>query len=387
MRVLFAIQPVRSHFHSIASVALAAQAMGHRVGVASGPSVAPLARRLGFDFLPCGLDLSAGVDPTVALSPEQRAALAASPTIVQHLVGFSAGMAPPFVRDLLERGPGWRPDVIVREPVEFGSAIAAERWGLPYATVMWALTIDPRYLMREAYAEVIERFGLDADAVLDGFDRHLVIRSLPPEWQVAGSPDPASARAFAVPPFDGSRRLTLPPEIMSLPLRPTVYVTLGLSFSRVAAVFRAILDALEGVDVNVIVTVGISLDPALLGPSPDNVRVLRYVPGNLLLPRCDAIVFHGGFNTLHAALWHGLPSVVVPLEGGDQLPTAEHVAKLGLGLHVPGPMPSVQELRRAVVRLLDEPTFAATARELQGRMHALPPVEAAMAQLEALTCS
>ena len=97
-------------------------------------------------------------------------------------------MAPPFVRDLLERGPDWRPDVIVREPVEFGSVIAAERWGLPYATVMWAITINPRYLMREAYAEVIRDFGLDADAIIDGFDRYLVIRSLPPEWQIAMSP-------------------------------------------------------------------------------------------------------------------------------------------------------------------------------------------------------
>jgi hypothetical protein len=85
-------------------------------------------------------------------------------------------MAPSFARDLLERGPAWRPDIIVREPVEFGSVIAAERWGLPYATVTWAITINPRFLMREACAVVINDLGLDADAVLGGFDRHLVIR-------------------------------------------------------------------------------------------------------------------------------------------------------------------------------------------------------------------
>jgi UDP:flavonoid glycosyltransferase YjiC (YdhE family) len=384
MRILFTSQPVRSHLHSLAPVALAAQAMGHRVGIASGPSVAPLARKLGFDFLPCGLDLPNGIDPTVALPAERRAALAASPTVVQHLVGFSAGMAPPFVRDLLERGPAWRPEVIVREPVEFGGVIAAERWGLPYATVMWALTIDPRYLMREAYAEVIESFGLDATVVLGGFDRYLVIRSLPPEWGMA-SPDPAATRAFAIPPFDGAGRAALPDAFRSLPSRPTVYVTLGLSFSRVPAVFRAIIDAFDGLDVNGIVTVGVALQRAALGPAPANVRIARYLPGNLLLPRCDAIVFHGGYNTLHAALWHGLPAVVVPLEGGDQLPTAEHVATLGLGMHVPGPMPSVPDVRRAVTRVLDEPSFAAAARGLQGRMHALPPVEVAIAGLEALS--
>jgi UDP:flavonoid glycosyltransferase YjiC (YdhE family) len=384
MRILFTSQPVRSHLHSLAPVALAAKAMGHRVGIASGPSVASLARRLGFDFLPCGLDLPDGVDPTAALSAERRAALAASATVVQHLVGFSAGMAPPFVRDLLELGPAWRPDVIVREPVEFGGVIAAERWGLPYATVMWALTIDPRYLMREAYAEVIEGFGLDANVVLNGFDRYLVIRSLPPEWGMA-TPDPAATRAFAVPPFDGAGRAALPDWFRSLPSRPTVYVTLGLSFSRVPAVFRAIIDALGGLDVNVIVTVGVALHRTLLGRAPANVRIARYLPANLLLPRCDAIVFHGGYNTLHAALWHGLPAVVVPLEGGDQLPTAEHVATLGLGMHVPGPIPIVLDVRRAVMRVLDEPSFMSTARHLQRRMHALPPVDVAIAELETLS--
>ena len=384
MRVLFATQPVRSHFHSLAPIAIAAQDLGHRVCVASGPSIAPLAQGLGFDFLPCGLDLAAAVDPTVALSDQQRAALEGAPTVIRHLVGFSAGMAPPFVRDLFERALPWRPDVIVREPVEFGSVIAAERWGLPYATAMWAITISPRYLMREAYAQVLGDFDLDADAVIDGFDRHLVIRSLPPEWQIAMSPNPPSTRAFAVPPFDGSARTGLPESLTTLPPRPTVYVTLGLSFSHAPAVFRAIIEALDGLAVNAIVTVGVSLDPAILGPTPDNVHVARYIPGNLLLPRCDAIVFHGGFNTLHAALWHGLPSVIVPLEGGDQLPSAEQVAELGLGLHVPGPVPLPQDVRRAVTRVLEEPSFAATAQRFQAQMHALPPLHVALADLEAL---
>jgi UDP:flavonoid glycosyltransferase YjiC (YdhE family) len=384
MRLLFATQPVRSHFHSLAPVALAAQALGHQVSFASGPSIAPLARRLGFEFLPCGLDLAAAVDPTVALPAQQLAALAGAPTVVRHLVGFSAGMAPHFARDLLERGPQWHPDVIVREPVEFGSVIAAERWGLPYATAMWAITINPRYLMREAYAEVIRDFDLDADATIDRFDRYLVIRSLPSEWQIAMSPDPTSTRAFPVPPFDGSDRARLPDSLTSLPPRPIVYVTLGLSFSHAPAVFRAIIDALDGLAVNAIVTVGVSLDPAILGPTPDNVHVARYIPGSLLLPRCDAIIFHGGFNTLHAALWHGLPSVIVPLEGGDQLPSAEQVAELGLGLHVQGPVPSAEDVRRAVSRVLEEPSFAATARRFQAQMHALPPLHVAMADLEAL---
>jgi UDP:flavonoid glycosyltransferase YjiC (YdhE family) len=384
MRILVAVQPVRSHFHSLAPLALAARSLGHEVGIASGPSMEPLARGLGLDLVPCGLDLRAGVDPTVALSAKQRAALAGAPTVVQHLVGFSAGMAPSFVRDLLERGPEWHPDLIIREPVEFGSVIAAERWRLPYATVMWAIYIDPRFLMREAYAQVIGDFGVDSDTLLDGFDRYLVIRSLPPEWQIAMSPDPPSTRSYAVPPFDASVQGMLPEELQGMPPRPRVWVTLGLSFSHAPDVFRAVIDALGDLDIEVIVTTGLSLDPGMLGPVPENIHLASYIPGNLLLPHCDAIVFHGGFNTLHAALWHGLPSVIVPLEGGDQLPSAEHVAELGLGLHVPGPVPSVEGLRQSVERVLEEPSFTTGARGFQARMRALPPLDVAIADLERL---
>ena len=383
MRLLFACQPVRSHFHSLVPLALAAQALGHTVGVASGPWLEPLVRRLGFDFLPCGVDYDPSDSPLLRLPGQEH--LAGAPMVVRQLVGFAAGLGPPFARDLLARGPAWRPDLIVREPVEFGSAIAAERWQMPYASVMWAIYINPRFLMRDAFAGVCEDFELDANAVIDGFDRHLVVRYLPPSWQIALSPDPPATMAFRTAPFDRSVEAASPAWLETPPSRPTVCVTLGLSFSRAPHIFRAIVAALDGLDLHAIVTVGTDLDPALVGPLPANVVMERYVPYSLILPRCDAMVFHGGFNSLHAALWHGLPSVVIPQEGGDQEPSAQAVAELGLGLHVPGPVPPVDEIRSAIVRILREPSFTATARSLQAQMLALPPLDAAVARLATLT--
>ncbi len=121
----------------------------------------------------------------------------------------------------------------------------------------------------------------------------------------------------------GRPRTRRPAWLATPPSRPTICVTLGLSFSQAPHIFRTIVDALDGLDVHAIVTVGTDLDPALVGSLPRNVRVERYVPYSVLLPHCDAMVFHGGFNSLHAALWHGLPLVVIPQEGGDQEPTAQ----------------------------------------------------------------
>jgi hypothetical protein len=381
LRILFATQPHRSHLHSLLPMVVAAREQGHTVALASGASLAPVAQGLDLELLPCGHggDIA---DLDSRLPPELRGRLAGAPIVVRHLMAFGAGLAPAFARDLLDRGAAWRPDVIVREPVEFGSVIAAERWGIPYASVMWAVYIDPRFIIRDAVAEVACAFGLDGQAVIEGFDRHLVIRYLPSSWRIPDTSWPSAAVSFRAPPYDGIEDAGQMDPMSGLGSRPIVYATIGLSFSTDPAVFRAVLDALDGLEVDAIVTTGHALDAAALGPIPANVRVAPYIPGSLVLPHCAAVVMHGGFNTLHQALWHGLPSVVVPQMGGDQGMSAEHIARLGLGLHVPGPVPSVDDLRSAIERVIAEPAFAGRAEALQDEILSLPPLEDALRRLE-----
>jgi UDP:flavonoid glycosyltransferase YjiC (YdhE family) len=59
--------------------------------------------------------------------------------------------------------------------------------------------------------------------------------------------------------------------------------------------------------------------------------IVQYIPQTLLLPHCDLLIFHGGYNSLLSALWHGLPVVITPLGAGDQLPNARQCEKLGQG--------------------------------------------------------
>jgi len=68
---------------------------------------------------------------------------------------------------------------------------------------------------------------------------------------------------------------------------------------------------------------------------PDGVLTLDAVPHAWLLPRCAAVVHHGGAGTTAAGLRAGVPSVVVPF-AGDQPFWAKRVAALGAG---PAPIP------------------------------------------------
>jgi UDP:flavonoid glycosyltransferase YjiC (YdhE family) len=80
-----------------------------------------------------------------------------------------------------------------------------------------------------------------------------------------------------------------------------------------------------------------------LGPavSPEAIRVPRNVEAipsadhDQLLPRCAAVVTHGGLGTTLRSLAHGTPPLVLPL-GRDQDFNAERVVELGAGRFVEG---------------------------------------------------
>ena len=63
---------------------------------------------------------------------------------------------------------------------------------------------------------------------------------------------------------------------------------------------------------------------------PESIATFSYVPLHLLLPRCAAIVHHGGIGTCARALEAGLPQLVVPLFFFDQPVNAMRLIKLGV---------------------------------------------------------
>jgi hypothetical protein len=96
--------------------------------------------------------------------------------------------------------------------------------------------------------------------------------------------------------------------------------------------------------------------PELVPEVPSNVIMQRRVPQLALLPHVDAVVCHGGHNTVCEALAHGLPLVIAPIKD-DQPIVADQVVAAGAGLRVKFGRVQAPELRAAVRRILDEPSF------------------------------
>jgi len=184
-------------------------------------------------------------------------------------------------------------------------------------------------------------------------------------------------------PFDRRGAETLPAWVASLPARPTVYATLGTAFNQRPDLFAAIIAAFGDEPVNLIVTVGRTMDPAQFGELPPNVHVERYIPQTLLFPRCAAVVTHGGFGTVLSALSYGLPLVIIPISA-DQPRNARRCTALGVGRALDPTEVTPETVREAVRAVLHEPSYSVHAQRLREEMATLPGQEYAVALLERL---
>ncbi|KVN12875.1 MULTISPECIES: nucleotide disphospho-sugar-binding domain-containing protein [unclassified Burkholderia] len=96
----------------------------------------------------------------------------------------------------------------------------------------------------------------------------------------------------------------------------------------------------------------------------------RYVPLAALLPRCRALVHHGGIGTASLAYAAGVPQVVTPF-AHDQFDNAQRVAASGCGVRLDAPVRG-EPLARALARVLGDAALAARCAEVRARMAAQP---------------
>jgi sterol 3beta-glucosyltransferase len=115
---------------------------------------------------------------------------------------------------------------------------------------------------------------------------------------------------------------------------PPVYVGFGsfgpLRFEgeRGRQLLRAIADEAKARRVRLVVSVG--EDPGRIADLPEHTFVIGAAPHRWLFPRCQAVVCHGGYGTVHTALISGQPLVVYPYHT-DQFFIASQIERLEVG--------------------------------------------------------
>lgn len=163
--------------------------------------------------------------------------------------------------------------------------------------------------------------------------------------------------------------------------RPLVVVSMSTTFMAQERAIQRCIDAVATMGVRALVTVGPALDPASFRGA-ENVVVVRSAPHDEVVAQARAVVTHAGMGTVTRALAHGVPLVCMPM-GRDQDDVTARVRWHGAGLRV-GHGASAVKIRRALDRVLREPSFREAAGRLRAVIDADVSADRGVAELEAL---
>jgi UDP:flavonoid glycosyltransferase YjiC (YdhE family) len=132
---------------------------------------------------------------------------------------------------------------------------------------------------------------------------------------------------------------------------------------------RTALAALAGERIRVVATTN-RVAPQDPIAAPANAVLVDWLSYSQLMPAAALVISHGGHGTVARALGAGTPLLISPI-AGDMSETAMRVAWAGAGLSLPWRLCRPAPLRWAVRRLLGESSFAARAAEIAawGREH------------------
>jgi UDP:flavonoid glycosyltransferase YjiC (YdhE family) len=402
MRILLSTRGSAGHVFPMAPFGHAAVRAGHEVLIAAQAQNAGNVARTGLPHVsfadPDPQDWQPLLQEFAACSID----VANARMIGEYFGRVDATAALPGLDEIVRE---WRPDVIVRESMEFASPVVADRHDVPVVRIGLGLAEVEELAIRLA-APAVDALRAahdlppdpDGDRLADTPLLTMVPAALEAPAGATAIPSAVVPRRFrqAVPALHAAASAPLPAW---WPNRhdPLVYVSLGSiagqpHLAYFPELYRRIVDALAALPARVLLTLGDGPDPSALGRLPDHVRVERWIPQDAVLPHAEAAVLHGGYGSTLGALAHGVPQVVLPLFSIDQWANAEAIERVGAGLALDDDrdarrvlaLPADETLAGlpdAVARVLEDGAFRRRAAAIASAMAELPPVEAAVGEI------
>lgn len=210
---------------------------------------------------------------------------------------------------------------------------------------------------------------------LHGFSRHLVPKA--EDWS---DREKVTGYWFSEPATGWQ-----PPEALARFLEagpPPVYVGFGsMPGENAAQLTQRVIAALRATGKRGVLATG--WGGLAQAEDAEDIHVLESAPHDWLLPRCAAVVHHGGAGTTHEGLRWGRPSIVCPVFG-DQPFWGQRVAAIGAG---PLPLPQKRltaATLAAALKAAEAPEIRKRAAEIGEALRAEPGAAGAAAAVDAM---
>ncbi|MDL4774235.1 glycosyltransferase [Actinomadura xylanilytica] len=382
-RFLFTVPPLTGHINPTAAVGAELTRRGHEVAWAGH-------RGMLEPLLPTGARVLPVTDDALdRLLREERLALRGAAALKSLWEEFIVPLGQAMLPDVEAAVATFAPDVLVADQQAIAGPVAARRAGITWATSAstpaevlkplagmpkveaWISSLMADFQAGSGLAEAVDlRFSDRLTLVFTTGALVGDVSRFPGHWifagpALAGRPDRGT---FPWDWLDSHRRV-----LVSL---GTLNGLVGERFYRVAV--EALADL--GEDLQAIIVA----PPGMLTEPPPHVLVTDHVPQLALLPHLDAVVSHGGHNTVSETLAHGLPLVVCPIRD-DQPIIADQVVAAGAGERVRFGRVRADDLRAALLAVLDVPAYRAAAQRVRDSFAAAGGAATAADHLEKLS--
>ncbi|MDQ7913504.1 glycosyltransferase [Pseudomonas sp. 102515] len=390
MHVALISPPLPSHLSTHLVLGEALVALGHRVTLLHQVEVGDRALPAGIHFQALG----ATSHPRGSLAPLLARTASSKPWSV---FGVIADMArntellcregPTALRDL-------GVDCLIADQMEPAGGLLGEHLGLPYASLACAVpmnrephlplpTLPFAYpatererqivqgatqvfdLMMRGQGKVIQRqaqaFGLGDRRTLDDcFSPHLQLSQCLPGFDFPRRAPPPHFHEVGPlrSPVVRERRLELEID----PGRPFVFASFGTLQGGRLPLFRRIAQACRQLDVQVLIAHCGRLDAGAERRLLDDgaTWVTDFAPQEAAIARADAVITHGGFNTVLDALGAGKPMLALPMVF-DQPGIARRLERVGAGICLAPRLASRARLTQALGAVLADPGYRRAA--------------------------
>jgi MGT family glycosyltransferase len=410
--ILVCCAPAQGHMAPLLAIATHLLAAGHHVRFLGGRAYEAQISAAGLEYLPLPAEADLDLDHVNEAFPE-RAALTGMKEVQWSMTNLFVRPAAAQVR-AIDAAIAERPaDVILTDTGTFGAFIYCARpreTRAPLAfvhigplqsrdvdTAPFGLGLHPMagplgrwrnralnaLVDRTAYAPIMAAFrdsfaeagvsmppGMRFGDLPNSLDR--VIQLTVPGFEYARPSLPDTVR-FIGPVTNGTgTEVPIPEWWDDLDGdRPIVHVSQGtVANSDLDQLIRPTIKALASEDLLLVVATG-GRPVTELGPLPANVRAAEYLPYDRLFPRLAAFVTNAGYGGLHYALAHGVP-IVAAGRTEDKVETTARVAWSGAGINLKTQRPGPKAIRRAVHRVITDPSYRTASARLGVEIAASP---------------
>jgi len=169
---------------------------------------------------------------------------------------------------------------------------------------------------------------------------------------------------FTGPYHNRKTRKPVPFPFEKLTGKPLIYASMGTVQNRLLDVFQTIASACEGLDAQLVISLGGGATPESFPQLPGNPIVVGYAPQLELLKKATLTITHAGMNTTLESLSNGVPMVAIPV-ANDQPGVAARIAYTGVGEVVSLKELSIPKLRSAIEKVLTQESYKQRAIEMQ----------------------